>query len=280
VTRGTRDEAAAAAVRLIATDLDGTLLRSDGKVSERTRRALDAAARAQIAVVLVTGRPPRRVRAITAELGLDALVICSNGALIYDPVRELAVEQTRLPGEAASAIVTLLRERFPELMFAVEVGMRFGQEPTYARTNPPHQDVVAPLRAEATELCKEGVTKLIARHPTLGHAELFAVACELIGARATVTHSGANFLEIAAPEVNKAFALARLCAQRGIAAAEVVAFGDMPNDLPMLQWAGHGVAVANAHPELLAASHEVTASNDEDGVARVLERLLGVAPLP
>ena len=275
MTRGMSD--AAAALRLIATDLDGTLLRSDGSISERTRRALDAAARAQVAVVLVTGRPPRRVRAISAELGLDALVICSNGALIYDPIREAAVEQTRLPGDEASAIVTLLRERFPELMFAVEIGMRFGQDPAYARTRPPHREVVGLICAEATELCAEGVTKLIARHPTLSHAELFAVACELIGARATVTHSGADILEIAAPEVNKAFALARLCAQRGIAAAEVVAFGDMPNDIPMLQWAGLGVAVANAHPEVLVASHEVTTSNDEDGVARVLERLLGAA---
>jgi hypothetical protein len=66
-----------------------------------------------------------------------------------------------------------------------------------------------------------------------------------------------------------------VCAQRGIASDDVVAFGDMPNDLPMLRWAGHGVAVANAHPDLLTAADEVTASNDDAGVARVLERLFG-----
>lgn len=266
-----------AAVRLIATDLDGTLLRSDGSISPRTRRALDAAARAQVALVLVTGRPPRRVRAISAELGHDALVICSNGALIYDPVREVAVEQTRLPCAEASAIVAELRERMPGITFAVEAGLSFRQEPGYARGNPPHVEPVPPSYVEAAELCADGVTKLIARHPTLDRAELLAIACALIGERASVTHSGADFLEIAAPEVTKAYALSRHCAQRGIRAAEVVAFGDMPNDIPMLQWAGHGVAVANAHPEVLVAGHEVTTSNDDDGVARVLERLLGGA---
>jgi hypothetical protein len=277
VTR--RGSEADAAIRLIATDLDGTLLRSDGSISQRTRAVLQQAARVGVAVILVTGRPPRRVRAISSELGLDALVICSNGALVYDPVRDAAVEQTRLAGAAASAIVAELRERLPELMFAVEIGMRFGQEPLYARINPPHVET-KPLIAEAKELCADGVTKLIARHPTLDRAELLAIACELIGARATVTHSGADFLEIAAPEVNKAYALSRHCALRAIAASEVIAFGDMPNDLPMLQWAGRAVAVANAHPEVLAAGHELTSSNDEDGVARVLERLLGAAPAP
>jgi len=91
--------------------------------------------------------------------------------------------------------------------------------------------------------------------------------------RATVTHSGSHFVEVMAPGVSKASMLQDYCATLGIAAAEVIAFGDMPNDLPMLHWAGCGVAVANAHPEVLAAADLVTRSNDADGVALALERL-------
>jgi hydroxymethylpyrimidine pyrophosphatase-like HAD family hydrolase len=81
-------------------------------------------------------------------------------------------------------------------------------------------------------------------------------------------------MEISASGVSKAVALSRLADELGVPADEVVAFGDMPNDVPMLGWAGHAVAVANAHPDVLAAADEITASNDDDGVAQVIERLL------
>ena len=106
--------------------------------------------------------------------------------------------------------------------------------------------------------------------------ELLALAVEVLDGQVAVTSSSSEaLLEISAAGVTKASALAALAARAGIPAAEVVAFGDMPNDLPMLAWAGRAVAVANAHPEVLAVADEVTASNDEDGVALVLERLAG-----
>jgi Cof subfamily protein (haloacid dehalogenase superfamily) len=227
-----------------------------------------------VTVVLVTARPPRRVRALTAGLDLDALAICSNGALIYDLRREAVIEQTRLPPALAIELVATLRAQLPELCFAVEAGLRFGQEAQYARHLRAYTEHEQPELGDAAALCVEGVTKLIALHPTLDREGLLARVSALVGARAVVTHSGAAFVEIAAAGVTKASALSRHCQERGIAAEYVVAFGDMPNDIPMLRWAGHAVVVDNAHPEVLRVAHEVTASNEKDGVAIVLERLL------
>jgi hydroxymethylpyrimidine pyrophosphatase-like HAD family hydrolase len=131
-------------------------------------------------------------------------------------------------------------------------------------------------------LVSQPSVKLLLRHGDLMADELLQRARGLVGHLAELSHSNSadSLLEIAAAGVSKASALTRVCAERGIASEEVVAFGDMPNDLPMLRWAGHAVAVANAHPELLAAADEVTSSNDEAGVARVLERLFREQPQP
>jgi hydroxymethylpyrimidine pyrophosphatase-like HAD family hydrolase len=126
---------------------------------------------------------------------------------------------------------------------------------------------------DALVLCCEGVTKLIVQHRERGLEGLLEIARVHAGPLATVTHSGSNFVEVAAAGVTKARALERHCAELAIAAEQVIAFGDMPNDLPMMRWAGRGVAVANAHPEVLAAADDVSCSNDDDGVALVLERL-------
>ncbi|WP_165618413.1 HAD family hydrolase, partial [Mycobacterium talmoniae] len=81
-----------------------------------------------------------------------------------------------------------------------------------------------------------------------------------------------GLIEIVPAGISKATGVQEIAGPRGIADEEVVAFGDMPNDLPMLRWAGHGVAMGNAHPDVLAAANEVTAANTDDGLARVLER--------
>ena len=131
-------------------------------------------------------------------------------------------------------------------------------------------------RDDALALCSLGVTKLIAQHPETSLEALLEVAHRLAGTTVTVTHSGSNFVEIAAAGVTKALALEAFCAEQAISRESVLAFGDMPNDLPMLEWAGHGIAVANAHPDVLKVANEVTYSNDEDGVAVILERLAAV----
>ncbi|MEI9938980.1 MAG: HAD family hydrolase [Pseudomonadota bacterium] len=259
--------------RLVATDLDGTLLRRDGSISVRTQRTLERARSVGIELVMVTGPPARHVTKIEGVAALGGSVICVNGALIYDLERERVVSEDRLSAVIARELVRGLRSRLPGICFAVEVGLEFGWEPSYGlhrkRTEPP----LLPI-ADALILCERGVNKLIARHPQFSPEDLLGQSADLFAERARVSYSGAPFLEISAAEVSKASALAGYCLQRNIDQNRVLSFGDMPNDLPMLVWAGHSVAMGNAHPSVLAAANEVTMSNDEDGVAAVVERVL------
>lgn len=260
-------------IKLIATDLDGTLLREDRVISKRTRKALQRIQAAGIVVVPVTGRPVRTLLSIACELDLTGLAICSNGAVIYDLVREALVDHWPIEPAITSQLIIQLREAAPGVLFALEYGLRIGREAAYPLPLTPvsKQEI---LVDDALTLCREPAVKLIAKHPDLTIEALLDIACRVAGETALVTHSGIGFIEISAAGIHKAWALEKLCARLGIRAAEVVAFGDMPNDLPMLAWAGHGVAVANAHPDVLAQADEITLSNLEDGVAAVLERLI------
>jgi Cof subfamily protein (haloacid dehalogenase superfamily) len=262
-------------IRLIATDLDGTLLRSDGTISARTRAALAAAEHAGLCVVSVTARPPRRVRLIAAATALRGIAICSNGALVYDLANDVVVAEHRLSTEVVANLVTNLRAVLPGVAFAIEAGLEYGCEPSYQILHEHPHDRVDPKmrRADAVKLSQHGVTKLIVQHTGGAFEDLLAATRAHAGALASVTHSGSEFVEVAAAGVTKALALDRYCEERGIHPDEVIAFGDMPNDIPMLSWAGRAVAVANAHAEVLAVARAVTCSNDEDGVACTLEAL-------
>lgn len=260
--------------RLAAIDLDGTLLRSDGAVSPRTRDAVRAAVGAGVHVVIVTARGPRTVGVLAEELGVSGEAICSNGAIVLDLETHRIVRLREIETEVALELVQALRERLPGILFAVE-RERFAHEPGFSAWNftPPAGTPVA----SAEELLAEPPTKLILRHEHHEVETIAAVARELAGQQASVSVSGEWVVEISPAAVNKAAALAELCEGLGVAAAEVVAFGDHLNDLPMLAWAGLGVAVANAHPEVVELADELTASNDDDGVAVVLERLANAA---
>lgn len=205
------------------------------------------------------------------QVGVTGLAICCNGAIVYDLSAEAIVAHTPLASGVARRLVTALRAAVPGVCFAVERGVRAGRDPGYAALCVDADDPPAFI-TDALTLCTGDVTKLLVRHPAMPLPDLLRNARDIAGDSAVVTHSGAVFVEISAADVTKAAALEALCAQMGVDAARVVACGDMPNDLPMLHWAGHGVAVANAHPAVLAAADEVTLSNDDDGVARVLAR--------
>ena len=256
--------------RLAAIDLDGTLLRGDGTISERTKAAARAAGAAGIELVVVTARGPRTVGDIADELGIRGEAICSNGAIVLELGTRRLRKLREIETDVALQLVRELRARLPGILFAVE-REAFAHEPGFAAWNftPPAGTRVA----SAEELLEQPATKLILRHAGHEVEAIAAVARELAGRRASVAVSGEWVVEVSAAGVNKAAALAELCGDLGIQAAEVVAFGDQLNDLPMLSWAGRGVAVANAHPEVIEVADEVTASNDEDGVALVLERL-------
>ena len=259
--------------RLVATDLDGTVIRSDGTISDRTVAAFTHAERSGARLVLVTGRPPRFMMEIADALGhRDGTAICSNGALTYDlRTGEVTPVQLIAPQQLAAAVRTL-RAAVPGIGIAVEYPGgraidRFFQPVMFDVDNP------GPRFDDAT-LTSRPAAKLLGRHLDYSCDDLLAIAGPALAGLVAVTHSSAtSLIEAAAVGVSKASTLAMLAAAEGITPQESVAFGDQPNDLPMLAWAGTSYAVANAHPEVLAAATRVIASNDDDGVAQVLERL-------
>jgi Cof subfamily protein (haloacid dehalogenase superfamily) len=249
--------------RLAAIDLDGTLLRSDGTIGERTKRAVRET---RLDVVLVTARGPLTIHDIAAELEIEGRAICSNGALVVDLATQEIVRQRLLESEVALRLVHELRERLPGIRFAVE-HESFAHEPGFSAWDwtPPAGTRVA----DVVELLADPATKLILRHADHDTVAIQDLARELVGERLTVVASGSEAVEVTAAGVNKATAVAEL----GVPPEQVIAFGDYPNDIPLLTWAGRGVAMSNAHADVLAVANEVTATNDEDGVALVLERL-------
>ncbi|MFF2325833.1 MULTISPECIES: Cof-type HAD-IIB family hydrolase [unclassified Streptomyces] len=265
---------------MIASDLDGTLLRNDGSLSPRTLRALRTAESAGAEVVLVTARPPRFVDRLAEAAGLAGTAVCSNGALVYDIGTRTVVSTRVLPLTTARRVATALAAVVPEIGFALETGHQVLYEPAYRLRLCEEIGAELPVPSLADLwLTDVPVTKLLAWSDRLDADTLLAAAQEGAGDEVQLTHSGGRgLLEISASGVTKADTLALLCAARGIDATEVVAFGDAPNDLTVLAWAGNGYAMGNAHPSVLAAIRKHTLSNEEDGVAHVIERLFGDAP--
>lgn len=257
---------------LVATDLDGTIVRSDGTISARTVAAFARVEAAGAQFVLVTGRPPRVMRAIAATFGHRGTAICSNGALEYD-MRTGAVTARRLipPGTLATA-ARALRAAVPGIGIAVERPDGRAADDVYqAGSWDTNQSIPRP---GDRALFGEPAAKLLGRHLGYSPDELLALAAPVLNGLVSVSHSnGTGLVEAAAIGVSKATAVAELAANRGISPARVLAFGDMPNDLPMLSWAGTSCAVANAHPSVLAAATRVIGGHDEDGVAEYLELL-------
>jgi Cof subfamily protein (haloacid dehalogenase superfamily) len=263
------------APRLIATDLDGTLLRDDKTVSDRTVAALAAAEEAGIEVFFVTGRPARWMDIVAAHTARHGIAICANGAGVYDLRHDRLLSCRPLAERDAMAVVTALRAAAPGTAFAVERTGGFHYEPAYFAPWPQEDSVIAPIEELLARDTDQPVLKLLARHGSTDPDVFLGVALEAAGEYAEFTRSSPSaLLEISARGVSKATTLARWCADHGIAAEEVVAFGDMPNDLAMLGWAGTAYAVANAHPTVLEAATHHTAANEDDGVAQVIEHIL------
>jgi Cof subfamily protein (haloacid dehalogenase superfamily) len=268
-----------APVRLVATDLDGTLVHSDGSVTARTRAALAAAEQAGVEVVFVTGRPLRWTEEVFEHVGGHGLAIVSNGALVWDVAGgEPALERPIAPATAVE-VGARLRLVLPGITFGTETLAGWSMEPHYP-VHPADAGADADPRrrprrtAPLEELADEPLLKLLGLCLGADPDDLVAVAEPAVGDLVAVTHSSFPMLEMSALGVTKATTLALLCEERGITAAEVLALGDMPNDLPMLAWAGTSYAMANAHPSVRAAADHVAPSNDDDGVAQVIESLL------
>lgn len=273
-----------ARTRLIATDLDGTLLHDDKTVSERTVAALADAEEAGIEVFFVTGRPARWMGVVSDHVHRHGLAICANGAVVVDLHGGGELVKVRgLERGAALDVVRALRDAAPGAVFAVERTTTFDYEPQY----PPFLDDPGASVAPAEKLLQEPaegegegdpVVKLLAFHPTLTPDGFLTLARTAAGHLASFTRSSPTaLLEVSGLGVSKASTLALCCAERGISSDEVVAFGDMPNDVEMLAWAGTSYAMGNAHPDVIAAASGRTVANNEDGVAVVVERLVARA---
>lgn len=269
-----RAKGASTPPRLVATDLDGTLVRSDGTVSPYTAEVLSAVEAAGAIVVFVTGRPLRWAEEVFEYVGQHGLAVVANGALVWDVGRHDVHLMRPIDPAVAIEACGLLRAALPGTTFAVETVGGIALEPEFMERYPLPEGA---RRAPITELFGEPVVKLLARHEELGPQEFWDLAEEALGGRLVITWSSSSaLLEMSAPGVTKASTLALLCDDLGIAADDVIAFGDMPNDLPMLAWAGSAYAMADAHPTVTEAADHVAPGHDEDGVARVLAGVFGL----
>lgn len=269
-------------IRLIATDLDGTLLDSSSSVSGRTRAALDAARAQGVLVVPVTARQPIGLRAIAAEADFRDWALCSNGAYATHLTDGRMLFAEELSPATVRTLAEALTASVPGLLFASvrDAGETFIAQEGYAaiadhsdhRRDPDTMGGV-PL----DEVLDGPSVKFVIRHPELAPEIVFDAlrALGLSGYEATL--SGAPFVEVMAEGVSKATGLARLCAHLGIDRADVLAFGDALNDVEMLRWAGRGVAMGGAAAAVRDAADEQTVSNDDHGVARVVERMLAAS---
>ncbi len=271
-------------ISLVATDLDGTLLDPAGRISDADAEAVRAASAAGVTIVVATGRPLRWLGCLDVIADAGPLVVASNGAAVFDLATRAVVRRHPLGRDTLEALADDLRRAIPGVLLAVEEGEVFGCEPGWAsrvpdRSRSSADEASCTVRADWPGLLElvSPVVKLLALHRVLGVDALERAASEVVGTRAVVTHSvlpgDRALLEISAPGVSKASTLAGLCAERGVDPADVAAFGDMPNDLAMLEFAGHPFVMADAHPRLLAR-FPVIGSNADGGVGRKLRELL------
>ncbi|NEK84185.1 HAD family phosphatase [Blastococcus saxobsidens] len=270
--------------KLVATDLDGTLLDAAGEVGPRTRAALGACWDAGIPVIGVTGRGPRLLDSVRVALDGRGIAVLAQGGFVVDLERDDVLRTVALPRDRAAAVIERIEAVAGELVLAVEDAAQ--QAEVHARLRVQHGfDWPYPegtqLLSRADVLPAEAVLKVFLRSPTLDQDELLARARGVVDpADAEVTHAGLGFIEVLPPGVTKATGLAVALERYGVDLGDVLVFGDMPNDLPMLtavaEAGGRAIAVANAHPAVRAVTHGRTSGHHAHGVARYLEALLDV----
>nr|WP_203966479.1 HAD family hydrolase [Actinocatenispora thailandica] len=261
---------------LVASDLDGTLLRTDRTVGARTLAALARLRAHDVPFVMVTGRPIRWLAEVVAQTGPPtSLTVCSNGAVIYDGAADQVVEHRPLAPELLAHVVERLQDRYPDVAFAAETNDGLRHEAHY-----PINEISPLVRpGELAELIASPAIKLLARLDGAPDAVAEQMSESLRGVAEVTRSSHDCLIEISAAGVTKATGLAWVAQQYGVPPERIVAFGDMPNDLPMFGFVGHSVAMANAEPAVRAAADAVTTSNDDDGIADYLDRLFEPAPI-
>ncbi|MDP5225609.1 HAD-IIB family hydrolase [Arthrobacter sp. YJM1] len=263
---------------MVASDIDGTIMGPGGVISARTRAAFRQTRDAGLEVVFVTGRPIRWLGPLADQLDHAGTVICSNGAVVWDMSSERVISSEAFRLEEALHLQDVIRALHPEAGFSSELVTGPHREAEFIRLHPglPVEDqVVGPL--SSTLGPDAAVVKLLAISPVLSAEEFHALVAPAVKGLAHVTYSDVNrlaLLELAVPGITKARTLENHAASLGIGPSDVIAFGDMPNDVQMLSWAGEGYAMTGGHPEALAAARFRAPACQDDGVAQVLEGIL------
>ena len=243
-------------------------------MSDYTREVLTTLEDRGVPVVFVTGRPLRWAEDVFEHVGSHGLAIVSNGALVWDVARSRVHVERPIPVATAREACRLLREAVPGSTFAVETVDGMGLEPAYLERYPVPD---GSRRAPVDDLLTRPALKLLARHEDLGPQDYWEAAEAAVGHLLTITWSSSStLLEMSAAAVTKASTLALLAADLGVEPEHVIAFGDMPNDLPMLEWAGTSYAMADAHPSVIHAAQHVAGGHDDDGVAHALAKVFGL----
>lgn len=261
--------------KLIASDLDGTVVAHYGEITKRTIDAFRKAHSMGVHIYFVTGRPPRWMPEIKEAFGIGN-AICGNGAMLYDLHNDKVLEEWLIPIDAQLEAAKRLRKAIPQISFAVESHNYFHREKAYI----PRWDIG--LDNVGVEKIEEVVTspalKLLARcsQQELSSDEMLDIAKIELEGLVTVTHSNPldSLLEISALGVSKGMTLAKIAARHGIDAADCVSFGDNPNDFSMLEWCGRSFAMADGHPEGQQHAKGIAGPCKEDGVAIIIEQLL------
>ena len=275
------------ALRMVATDLDGTIIPHGRSISNRTRDALTACEEAGVVVVYVTGRPPRWLAPVVEATSASRYAICANGSITLDLETDLVVTVHPITNEAVLAVASRLRAVVPDVVFAletargmrVEVGYDAARSPSPAEGLAPPRGVLEHRRAATTlaELLDgEPIIKMVAISASSTPDGLLAAGRAHVTDLVAPTHSspGIALLEMGPLGVTKASSLGDLARTWGIDAADVVSFGDMPNDIEMLRWAGTSFAMSGGHAEAISAADHLAPPAADDGVAQVLEELL------
>lgn len=270
-----------AAPRLIISDIDGTFITSAGRVSERLRGVVSRAVASGAHFGLATGRPHRWLLPVLEQLPIAPVCVCANGAVVYDPAQDRVIHAFELAPSAMAEVVDVAER----VLAGVAHG--YGVERVGSSALDPEEEcfIITPEYnrdawdssfgvADTPTLISQPAAKLLVRCSAMTSAQMYKlIAPHIDPTLAHVTYSmDEGLLEVSCPGVNKAAGATYLAELYGVTATEAIAFGDMPNDLELLRWAGLGVAMGNAKDVLRDAADHVTATNDEYGVARVLER--------
>ncbi|MDQ3714896.1 MAG: Cof-type HAD-IIB family hydrolase [Actinomycetota bacterium] len=265
--------------KLVATDLDGTFLDSAARVSVRNAAALARLRSEGIPVVGVTGRAPRLLHTVEEYFGGEGIVVLAQGAFVGDLATGEVLRQETMPSALALDITAQIEAVTGPLLYAGEYPVD-GKHVLYVEPGfawPYNEGLQVVVRAD---LPADGLALKFYLCSAVHEQDSLLVMARSVVPRehAELTHAGLGFIELCPPGVTKATGLAVALERYGVDRSDVLVFGDMPNDLPMFGWAGRAVAVANAHPDVLAVADDITGTNDEDGFADYLDRLLWTDP--